>query len=179
MKGVFKSDSTVLMVGGFSGLGVSIVYPSPTFAPIFIIVSVGMLAVAGFIHKHNQYLIKNTLNLRVVAPEHKQNWNATIRTDRISDPDYTCVYLVWFSVYEDEAEKFVEGNVITLTGDTKRIHKNDASLELFMNWIGKNGEEAKPDIWKNKIVCTIKRNKEYSNKRISVDHIGFIKQVHI
>jgi hypothetical protein len=116
------------------------------------------------------------MNMRVISPD-GVNWWAHIRTDRMHNQNYRCVYRVYFTISKDELEKVQEGNVTTFTGDKVRVQEEGVrNVELFCDWIGKNGEELDSNVWRNKFATAIKRN---YRGRISVVCCGYLRQEHI
>jgi hypothetical protein len=132
--------------------------------------------VALMIYGHNEKIKENTKKLIVISPD-SNNWNATIRLDRIEDPEYRCKYRVYFTVSRDEIETIQDGNVTTYTGDKVRVQEDGIrEVELYCAWIGKNGDDIDSNIWRNKFATVIKRT--YKG-RISVLSCGYLRQEHI
>lgn len=176
MEGIVNVKKRYLMVSGMVTWAIQQVYPAPWIVAPLSILTTGFIGCAIAIYFHKATIIQNTLNIRVMALEFNSNWPATVRTDRISDTNYKCIYRVWYSVSHDELEKVTEGNTITYTGDKIRVQDEVKVADIFLNWIGKNGEELDPNIWKNTIAKMIKTR---NGGRISVLHIGYLKQVQI
>lgn len=176
MEGIIKVKKWPLMVGGMVSWGIPNIYPAPWLATPLSILTAATFGACIIIYFHNQKIIQNTKALRVLGPDGK-NWNAHVRLDRISNTNYRCVYQVYFTVSRDEIETVKDGNTITYTGDKVRVQEDGIKqVELYCDWIGKNGEELDSNIWRNKFATTIKRN--YKG-RISVLCCGYLRQEHI
>jgi len=177
MEGIIKVKKRNMIVPGGVCWGIlQFTPPDPLLCMPLSFATVAFFLAGIVIYFHNQNILANTNTMRVISPD-GVNWWAHIRTDRIHNPDYRCVYRVYFTISKDELEKVQEGNVTTYTGDKVRVQEEGVrNVELFCDWIGKNGEEIDGNIWRNKFATCLKRN---YRGRISVLCCGYIRQERI
>jgi hypothetical protein len=182
MEGIFSvKKRSLLASGAITWMGSDIVNTPllPENVRISLVGILGLLTAVFFggalwMYLHQQKIQGLTKRYSVRGHDFENHWYAERRVDWVHS--HICVYKIWYSVSHDEIETVETGNTTTFTGDKVRVQDGIKTTEIAYHWIGINGQYSDSNVWKNVFSKIIKTR---NGGRISILHIGYLKQVEV